>query len=51
MAVLLNLPEWKPDSPAGFSCYNCHTKEEAAAAPAAPGATPPAAAPAPSKGW
>jgi hypothetical protein len=59
MAALLNLPEWKPESPTGFSCYNCHTKQEAAAAPAAapaaPGAKAPAAAPAPagapSKGW
>jgi hypothetical protein len=57
MAALLNLPEWKPDSPTGFSCYNCHSKEEAAAAPAAapaaPGAKAPAPAPAgaPAKGW
>jgi hypothetical protein len=57
MATLLNLPEWKPESPNGFGCYQCHTKEEAAAAPAAPGAKAPAAAPAPGaapaapKGW
>jgi hypothetical protein len=59
MAALLGKPEWSPTNPEGFGCYQCHTKEEtAAAAPpvggpaaapkpgAAPGGTPP-----PGKGW
>src|SRR5215471_11898407 len=31
MASLLNMPESTPANPAGFSCYNCHTKEGEAA--------------------
>jgi hypothetical protein len=57
MAALLGVAEWEPSNPKGFGCYNCHTQEGAAAAPAP--ATPPAAAkpgapaaPAPAgKGW
>jgi len=55
MAALLGKAEWSETNPTGFGCYNCHTKEEAAAAPppargkpAAPGAAAPAA---PGKGW
>jgi len=44
MAELLNLPEWKPENPNGFGCYQCHTQEAAKGGAAAP---PPAAAPAP----
>jgi hypothetical protein len=59
MAALLGKPEWQPTNPEGFGCYQCHTKDETAAA-APPGAAPPAAAkpgaapggtPAPGKGW
>jgi hypothetical protein len=28
MAGLLGLPEWSPQNPKGFGCYQCHTKEE-----------------------
>jgi hypothetical protein len=28
MAELLGLPEWQPQNPKGFGCYQCHTKEE-----------------------
>src|SRR4051812_28810172 len=59
MAALLGKPEWSPTNPEGFGCYQCHTKEEtAAAAPPAgsPGAAPkpgaaPGGTPAPGKGW
>jgi hypothetical protein len=27
MAALLNMPEWTPEKPVGFSCYGCHTHE------------------------
>lgn len=27
MAELLGLPEWTPQAPTGFGCYQCHTKE------------------------
>jgi hypothetical protein len=30
MAELLGLPEWTPQAPKGFGCYQCHTKDEAA---------------------
>jgi hypothetical protein len=54
MAALLGKPEWQPTNPEGFGCYQCHTKNETAAATppaapkpgAAPGGTPP-----PGKGW
>jgi hypothetical protein len=54
MAALLGKPEWQPTNPEGFGCYQCHTKEETAAA--APPATPkpgaaPGGTPAPGKGW
>jgi hypothetical protein len=29
VAGLLGLPEWSPQNPKGFGCYECHTKEEA----------------------
>jgi hypothetical protein len=29
VAELLGLPEWTPQNPKGFGCYECHTKEEA----------------------
>jgi hypothetical protein len=29
MAGLLGLPEWSPQNPKGFGCYQCHAKEEA----------------------
>ncbi|HMF43697.1 MAG TPA: hypothetical protein VKQ32_23645 [Polyangia bacterium] len=57
MAALLGVPEWAPAKPDGFGCYQCHTKEAAAATPppamgkpAAPAPAAPAA-PAPAKGW
>jgi hypothetical protein len=54
MAALLGKPEWQPTNPEGFGCYQCHTKEETAAAvpPAAPkpGAAP-GGTPSPGKGW
>jgi hypothetical protein len=28
MAELLGLTEWTPQTPTGFGCYQCHTKEE-----------------------
>jgi hypothetical protein len=28
VAGLLGLPEWSPQNPKGFGCYECHTKEE-----------------------
>ena len=42
ITALLNLPEWSPGNPKGFSCYGCHTPESApaAAAPPAPPAKP-----------
>jgi mono/diheme cytochrome c family protein len=58
MAALLGKTEWSPTTPEGFGCYQCHTKEAAAAAPppamtkpagAAPGPAP--AAPPANKGW
>ena len=27
MAELLGVPEWTPKTPAGFGCYQCHTKD------------------------
>jgi hypothetical protein len=30
VAELLGLPEWSPQAPTGFACYQCHTKEGAA---------------------
>jgi hypothetical protein len=27
VAELLGLPEWKPDAPKGFGCFQCHTPE------------------------
>jgi len=59
MAALLGKPEWAPTNPEGFGCYQCHTKEETAAAPTPatgggatkPGAPAPGAPNAPSKGW
>ena len=36
MAELLGLPEWQMNNPTGFGCYQCHTNEGPAAAPAAP---------------
>jgi hypothetical protein len=59
MAKLLGKPEWEPNNPTGFGCYQCHTKMETAAAPTPPmppatkpaaGSPPPAAPPA-GKGW
>ena len=35
MAALLGKKEWEPSNPEGFGCYDCHTKEGAAAAPRA----------------
>jgi cytochrome c553 len=35
MAELLGLPEWTPQNPNGFGCYECHTKE-GGAGPGAP---------------
>jgi hypothetical protein len=35
MATLLNMPEWTPQKPVGFSCYNCHTHDGGGAAPPA----------------
>jgi cytochrome c553 len=29
VAGLLGLPEWSPQNPKGFGCYECHTKEAA----------------------
>ena len=29
VAELLGLPEWTPQTPTGFGCYQCHTKDEA----------------------
>ncbi|HEY7376826.1 MAG TPA: hypothetical protein VIF57_32005 [Polyangia bacterium] len=55
MAALIGKPEWSESNPTGFGCYNCHTKEEAAAAPppamGGKPAAPAPAAPAPGKGW
>jgi len=58
MAALLGVPEWTMTNQSGFGCYQCHTKEAAAAAPppsmtGKPAAPAPAApgAPAPAKGW
>jgi len=53
MAALLGKAEWSESNPTGWGCYNCHTKEEAAAAPTpAMGGKPAAPAPgAPGKGW
>jgi len=48
MAELLNLPEWTPQNPTGFGCYQCHTKEGGEKGAAAP--APGAAAPAPAAG-
>ena len=52
MAALLGKAEWSESNPTGWGCYNCHTKEEAAAAPPpAMGGKPGAPAPAaPAKG-
>ena len=59
MAKLLGKPEWEPNNPTGFGCYQCHTKMETAAAPTPPcrpppsrrPASPPPAAPPAGKGW
>jgi hypothetical protein len=51
VAELLGLPEWTPNNPNGFGCYQCHTKQEGPSGAAAPPAgAPPAAAPAPAPG-
>jgi hypothetical protein len=47
MAELLNIPEWTPQNPKGFGCYQCHTQEASAGGAAPPAA--PAAAPAGAK--
>jgi hypothetical protein len=55
MAALLGLPEWTMTNQTGFGCYQCHTKEEAAATPppamGKPAAPAPAAPGGPAKGW
>ncbi len=55
MAALLGKAEWSETNPTGFGCYDCHTKEETAAATPPPAmgkpAAPAPAAPAPGKGW
>jgi hypothetical protein len=56
MAALLGKAEWSESNPTGWGCYNCHTKEEAAAAPppamgGKPSTPAPAAPGAPGKGW